>query len=86
MLRVFVNERPLEVSAGTDAAAAVHAFDPALGSRLAEGTAYLTDGRGIRMAGDAPLENGAILRVVAPHRRPADARPAESPAEPDADP
>ncbi|MGH7702169.1 MAG: hypothetical protein ACREMO_03700 [Gemmatimonadales bacterium] len=85
MLRVFVNQRPVEVPVGADAAAAVQAFDPALGSRLAEGTAHLTDGRGIRITGEARLEQGAILRVVESRRRPADAHPEKTPADPDAD-
>lgn len=64
MLRVFVNERALEVPPGTSARAAVRAFDPVLEARLDTQTALITDGRGIPVADDAPLSSGAILRVV----------------------
>jgi len=38
-------------------------------ARLDDGTAYLTDGRGIRIDPGAPLAAGAILRVVKSARR-----------------
>ncbi len=64
MLRVFVNERALEVPPGTNAHSAVLAFDPALQARLDTQTARITDGRGIPVAHDALLAGGAILRVA----------------------
>jgi hypothetical protein len=68
-LTAFVNDRLVRVQPGADAMAAVAALDPALAERVRAGTAYLTDGRGIRCAPDAPLVPGAILRVVVPARR-----------------
>lgn len=62
--RAFVNERPVMVPAGATAQAAIGALDPALAVRVAAGEAYVTDGRGIRLAADLPLAAGAILRVV----------------------
>lgn len=62
--RVYVNERAVDVPPGESAAAAVRAADAELGEALADGRAYLTDGRGVRIAPDAVLEAGAILRVV----------------------
>jgi orotidine-5'-phosphate decarboxylase len=62
--RVYVNERAVDVPPGESAAAAVRAADAELGEALAGGRAYLTDGRGVRIAPDAVLEAGAILRVV----------------------
>ncbi len=62
--RVYVNERAVDVAPGESAAAAVRAADAELGEALAGGRAYLTDGRGVRIAPDAVLEAGAILRVV----------------------
>ncbi len=62
--RVYVNERAVDVAPGESAAAAVRAADAELGEALAGGRAYLTDGRGVRVAPDAVLEAGAILRVV----------------------
>lgn len=61
---LFVNDRPVRVPAGTPAGAAVGATDPALADRIAAGTAYLTDGRGIRLSPGEPVFPGAILRVV----------------------
>lgn len=60
-LRVYVNERPLTVPAGSTVAAALAAFDTTLTD--APGTT-VTDGRGIAVSLDAPLSGGAILRVV----------------------
>jgi hypothetical protein len=62
--RVYVNERAVDVPSGESAAAAVRAADAELGEALADGRAYLTDGRGVRISPDAALEAGAILRVV----------------------
>lgn len=70
LLLVFVNERPVRLPAGADAAAAVAAFDPTLGGRLAAGEAYLTDGRGLPLAADQVLGPGDIIRVVVSARRP----------------
>jgi len=52
------------VEPGSVARDAVAARDPSLLARLDDGTAYLTDGRGIRIDPGAPLAAGAILRVV----------------------
>lgn len=63
-ISVFVNGAVLNLPEGTDVAAAVRALDPALERRIAEGSAYVTDGRGIEISSHAPLAGGAILRVV----------------------
>lgn len=63
-MRVFVNEQSLALPDGADAGAAVAAFDPDLAGRVAAGSAYLTDGRGVRLAPDVTLSPGAIIRVV----------------------
>jgi hypothetical protein len=70
-IRVYVNERAVDVPPGTVASAAVAALDPGLGAAVAEGRAYVTDGRGIRLGVEAPLAAGAILRVVRPAKQPA---------------
>jgi hypothetical protein len=64
LVRVYVNERPVEVPAGAPALAAVATLDGDLGTAVSDGRAYLTDGRGIRLAADLPLAAGAIVRVV----------------------
>lgn len=76
---VFVNERPVAVAAGSEAAAAVARCDAALAAALREGRAHLTDGRGIRLDPAAPLAAGAIVRVVVTARR----RPTDAGAPPD---
>jgi hypothetical protein len=68
-MRIFINDRPFDASDGADVAGAVIAGNPDLAPRLADGTAYVTDGRGIRVALDSPLAAGSILRVVLSARR-----------------
>lgn len=64
-IRVFVNERPVDVPAGASVAAAVAGLDAALGDELASGTARATDARGIEVDPAAVVHAGAIFRVVA---------------------
>lgn len=64
LVLVFVNERAVGVAPGATAGEAVAALDPGLAGRLAEGAAYLTDGRGIRCDASIPVSAGAIFRVV----------------------
>ena len=68
-VRVFVNERPLEVPMGATAREAVRAIDADLERRLDDGSAYLTDGRGVWLAPETPLTAGSILRVVVTARK-----------------
>lgn len=63
-IAIFVNDRRVAVAPGTTAADAVTRADAELGRALAGGQAYLTDGRGIRLAADLPLGAGAIVRVI----------------------
>jgi hypothetical protein len=68
---VFVNERAVTVPVGATAREAIAAFDPGLAARGEGGAGRVTDGRGLPVALDAPLEAGAILRVAGSARRPA---------------
>lgn len=68
-IRVFVNAGAVDLPAGADVGAAVRQFDPALERQIAGGTAYVTDGRGIEIDPAAPIQAGAILRVVVRARR-----------------
>jgi hypothetical protein len=77
-MRVFVNAVPVDVDPGTDVVGALRAYDPELESRVAAGTAYVTDARGITVAGDSPLSAGAILRVVVGARRRAEGGDADA--------
>ena len=63
-IRVFVNERALEVADGATALDAVRALDQALALRVTQRSAYLTDARGIELGGESKLTAGAIVRVV----------------------
>jgi hypothetical protein len=69
MMTVFVNERAVQLPEGSPARRAVEQHDPTVAARLDAGTAYLTDGRGIRLDPDAPLPPGGIVRVVVSARR-----------------
>ena len=69
-LRVFVNERPVDVARGASVRDAVAALDGALAELLGDGAAYVTDATGRPVdAGDPVGEAGAVLRVVVTARR-----------------
>ena len=69
-LRVFVNERPVDVARGATVRDAVAALDRSLADLLAGDAAYVTDGVGRAVdAADQVGEAGAVLRVVVTARR-----------------
>lgn len=68
-IRVFVNASAVDLPAGADVREAVRAFDTQLDASIAEGAAYVTDGRGIEIDPASRLASGAILRVVVRARR-----------------
>jgi hypothetical protein len=68
-IRIFVNARAVDVPAGADVSEAVRVFDPALVGQIADGSVYVTDGRGIEISADSTLSSGAILRTVVRSRR-----------------
>ena len=77
-VRVFVNERGVDAPAGSTVSEVVTAFDPAFAEQLTSGRATVTDGRGIALPLDSPVQGGAILRVVVSARareQEADAHP-----------
>ena len=64
-LRVFINERPVDVAPGATVRDAVAALDRGLSDLLAAATAYVTDGVGRVVDGADPVgEAGAVFRVV----------------------
>ena len=63
-IRVFVNAGAVDLPSGAIVADAIRATDSSLLDKIAGGTAYVTDGRGIEIDPSTPLESGAILRVV----------------------
>ncbi len=62
-IRVFVNERPCTLPAGARVRDALELSDPSLAAECAAGTAIVTDGRGLPVGLDQPLQAGAILRA-----------------------
>lgn len=68
-IRVFVNATAVDLPAGAGVRDAVRAFDAAMEASVAEGAAYVTDGRGIEIDPAARLSSGAILRVILRSRR-----------------
>ena len=63
-IRVFVNAGAVDLPSGAIVADAVRAADSSLLDKIAGGTAYVTDGRGIEIDPSTLLVSGAILRVV----------------------
>ena len=61
---IFINEQVFRVRPGLSAAEAAAHLDPELPAALQDGTAYLTDARGIRLPPDQPVSAGSIIRVV----------------------
>ncbi len=69
-LRVFINEKPVEVARGAAVRDAVARHDHALAELLASNAAYVTDGVGRRIdPADAVGEAGAVFRVIVTARR-----------------
>jgi hypothetical protein len=64
MLRVFIDARGVDVPPGSRAIDAVQAFDPAAAAAVRTGEKLLTDSRGLPIDGAAPLESGAIFRIL----------------------
>jgi hypothetical protein len=60
---IFVNERAARVPRGATTLDAVLAADADLGGRLQRHEAKVTDARGLPVLLDAPIHDGAILRV-----------------------
>ena len=67
-IRLFVNEKPVDVVEPATVADAITAFDAALGAALLAGTARATDARGIDIAPNEPVGPGSIIRAFASSR------------------
>ena len=67
-IRLFVNERPVDVAEPATVADAVTAFDAALGAAFVAGTTRATDARGIDIAPLDAVGPGSIIRVLGPSR------------------
>lgn len=68
-MRIFINDRPVDAGDGATPLSAIESSDPVLAGKVRNGSAYVTDGRGIRLETDAVLSAGSILRVIVSARR-----------------
>lgn len=72
VVRVFVDERVVEVARGASVLDAVRAQDAATADAVVAGERVVTDSRGLPTDAQAPTHAGAIYRIL-PARRRADA-------------
>ena len=63
-VRVFVNERGVDVPRGATALDALRALDATEASRVEAGERALVDSRGLPTTSDAPAFAGAIYRTI----------------------
>ena len=63
-IRIFLNERGLTIPAGSRVREAIAAALPELLPACEAGEAFVTDGRGLPLALEVPLEAGTILRAA----------------------
>ena len=68
-IRVYLNQRAVDLPAGTLVAEAIRLAEPQLSQSLESGKAKVTDGRGLDLPLDQTLTNGAILRIIVSSRR-----------------
>ena len=72
-IRIYLNERGLLLAPGATARDALRHGAPELLAAAEAGMALVTDGRGLPVSMETPLEAGAILRAARSSRRTADA-------------
>ncbi|HSR90287.1 MAG TPA: hypothetical protein VLK88_03195 [Gemmatimonadales bacterium] len=68
-IRVYLNQRAVDLPAGTLVAEGIRLAEPQLSQSLESGKARVTDGRGLDLPLDQTLTNGAILRIIVSSRR-----------------
>ena len=68
-VRVFVDERGIEVIRGASVLDAVRALDPSLADAVIAGHRLVTDSRGLPTDTQAPTHAGAIYRILPSRRR-----------------
>ena len=74
-VRVYVNERPVDVPRAAPVRDAVVAYDAEQGARLAAGAVQVTDSRGLPLDASTPAHGGAIYRLIPVRARAADPDP-----------
>jgi hypothetical protein len=68
-VRVYVNGKGVDAPADATVLDAVRIADAAAADRIAAGERAVADSRGIAIANDSPLYNGAIFRVISNRQR-----------------
>ena len=63
-VRIYINAKPVEISASATALDAVEAWDATQAAAIRRGERLITDSRGIVAANDTLVHNGAIFRIV----------------------
>lgn len=69
---VFVNQQCLHVQPESTIRSVLAQLDPAWATALDQGSARLTDGRGIALDPDRIVDPGGIIRIAHSARRPVD--------------
>jgi hypothetical protein len=69
--RVFVNGVGLDVPTGATALDAVRGWSAEAAEAVVRGASVITDSRGLPAPADAPIQAGAIFRVIPARARPA---------------
>ena len=62
--RVFVNGTALDVPRGATTLDAIRQWDAAAADEVGRGASLVTDSRGLPAVPDAPIQAGAIFRVI----------------------
>jgi len=63
-VRIYINAKPVDVTASATALEAVEQWDATQAAAIRNGERMITDSRGIPTTADAPIHNGAIFRIV----------------------
>jgi hypothetical protein len=63
-VRIYINAQAIDVAASATALDAIEAWDETVATEIRNGERVVTDSRGIIMANNSPMHNGAILRIV----------------------
>ena len=68
-IRVYLNQRAVDLPAGTQVAEAIRLVEPELSQSLESGKAKVTDGRGLELPLYNPHPTGAFRRIIISSRR-----------------
>jgi hypothetical protein len=63
-VRIYINGKPVDVDGDATALQAIESWDVSQAAAIRSGERMITDSRGIPARNDAPVQNGAIFRIV----------------------